>query len=269
MKKILILLPALLLAFSLNAQNRQFTKITVASWNIGHFALGQSGDTRLSHDELKFHQQSYRAYFNDLNADILALVEYNPLMVNATDKNPAVVAREAILSNYRDAQVGPKYSYNCNAIFSNGIEVLGTDTVMFSKMVQKRYYLVTSMRIDGDIVKVVSTHLDWNQGENGAPYRELQIKELIDAFKGDKYVIMCADWNTSKPTEYDAFIEAGYDMANHGYLGDLNTYPAGTAPRSAIDNIITKGFAISNIAVVNNAMLSDHCLIKADLTKLP
>ena len=246
MKRIIILLPALLLAFCLNAQNRQFTKITVASWNIGHFALGQSGDTRLSHDELKFHQQSYRAYFNDLNADILALVEYNPLMVNATDKNPAVVAREAILSNYRDAQVGPKYSYNCNAIFSNGIEVLGTDTVMFSKMVQKRYYLVTSMRIDGDIVKVVSTHLDWNQGENGAPYRELQIKELIDAF-----------------------IEAGYDMANHGYLGDLNTYPAGTAPRSAIDNIITKGFAISNIAVVNNAMLSDHCLIKADLTKLP
>ena len=38
-------------------------------------------------------------------------------------------------------------------------------------------------------------------------------------------------------------------------------------PRSYLDNIITKGFAISNVHVINNAMLSDHCLIKADLTK--
>ena len=269
MKNITAMLSVLLLAFGINAQGSRFTKITVASWNIGHFALGKSGDTKLTHDVLDFNSQAYRALLNAVGADILALVEYNPLMVNATDDKPAVEARKAILSNYRDAQIGPKYSYNCNAVFSNGIRVLGVDTVMFSKMVQKRYYLVTTMLLDGDTVKVVSTHLDWNQGENGAPYRELQIKELIDAFKGDKYVIMCADWNTSKTTEYDAFIEAGYDMANHGYLGDLNTYPAGTAPRSAIDNIITKGFAISNIAVVNNAMLSDHCLIKADLTKLP
>lgn len=268
MKKTFLFLSALCLVLSLNAQNHHFTKITVASWNIGHFALGQSGDTRLTHDELKFHQDSYRTLFNDLNADILALVEYNPLMVNATESKPAVEAREAILSNYRNAQIGPKYSYNCNAIFSNGIEVLSTDTIMFSKMVQKRYYIVTTMRLDGDIVKVVSTHLDWNQGENGAPYRAIQIQELIEAFKGDKYVIMCADWNTSKSSEYDAFTEAGYDMANHGYLGDLNTYPAGTSPRSSLDNIITKGFAISNVSVINNALLSDHCLIKADLTKL-
>ena len=67
---------------------------------------------------------------------------------------------------------------------------------------------------------------------------------------------------------FDAFIEAGYDMANHGYLGDILTYPAGSAPRSCYDNIITKGFAHSNVKVINNVMLSDHCLIKSDLTKL-
>lgn len=270
MKKISVLFALLaMVCLSLGAQNKTFTKFTVASWNIGHFALGKSGDTTLNHSVLDFYKQSYRAYFNDLNADILALVEYNPLMVNATDKLSAVVARDAILSNYHEAQVGPQYSYNCNAIFSNGFEVLSTDTIMFAKMVQTRYYLVTTMRMDGDIVKVVSTHLDWNQGDNGAPYRAIQIKELIEAFKNDKYVIMCADWNTGETTEFDAFIEAGFDMANHGYLGDLVTYPAGLSPRKAIDNIITKGFAISNVKVINNAMLSDHCLIKADLTKLP
>ena len=270
MKKTIILLTlCALMSLSLNAQDKHFTKITVASWNIGHFALGKSGDTKLTHAVLDFYKQTYRAFFNELNADILALVEYNPLIVNATETQAAVDAHEAILSNYRDAQIGPKYDYNCNAIFSNGIEVLRTDTVMFSKMVQTRYYLVTTMRLDGDIVKVVSTHLDWNQGENGAPYRAIQIQELIDTFKNDKYVIMCADWNTSNGTsEYDAFIKAGYDMSNHGYLGDILTYPAGSNPRSYLDNIITKGFAHSNVKVINNAMLSDHCLIKADLTKL-
>lgn len=267
-KSITILALLAFICLGLQAQNRHFTKITVASWNIGHFALGKSGDTKLTHAVLDFYKQTYRTYFNDLNADILALVEYNPLMVNATESQAAVDAHEAILSNYRDAQIGPKYDYNCNAIFSNGIEVLRTDTVLFSKMVQKRYYLVTTMRLDGDIVKVVSTHLDWNQGENGAPYRAIQIQELIEAFKNDKYVIMCADWNTSKSEEFDAFIEAGYDMANHGYLGDIFTYPAGSAPRSCYDNIITKGFAHSNVKVINNVMLSDHCLIKSDLTKL-
>ncbi|MBR1793609.1 MAG: hypothetical protein IJ764_08245 [Bacteroidales bacterium] len=269
MKKILLLLSASLLAVSLSAQERHFSKITVASWNIGHFALGKSGDTKLTHDVLDFNKQAYRALLNEVNADILALVEYNPLMVNATEDKPAVEAREAILSNYRDAQVGPKYSYNCNAIFSNGLRVLYTDTVMFSKMVQRRYYLVTTLLLDGDTVKVVSTHLDWNQGENGEPYRAIQIQEIIEAFRNDKYVIMCADWNTSKTAEYDAFAQAGYDMANHGYLGDIRTYPAGSNPRSCLDNIITKGFSVGHVSITNNPLLSDHCLIQADLTKLP
>lgn len=269
MRNIISLLAVLLLVFGLNAQGNRFTKITVASWNIGHFALGKSGDTKLTHDVLDFNCQAYRALLNDVGADILALVEYNPLMVNATDDKPAVDAHKAILSNYRDAQIGPKYSYNCNAIFSNGLQVLRTDTVMFSKMVQKRYYLVTTMLLDGDTVKVVSTHLDWNQGENGAAYRALQIQEIIEAFKHDKYVIMCADWNTGKPNEYDTFTQAGYDMANHGYLGDIRTFPAGASPRSCLDNIIVKGFAVSRVATVNNPLLSDHILIQADLTKLP
>lgn len=269
MKKTLILLAlSLLTALQLGAQNRHFTKITVASWNIGHFALGKAGDTQLTHAVLDFHKHAYRTLFNELNADILALIEYNPNMVNETDNQPAVEARDAILSNYQDAQIGPKYSYNCNAIFSNGIKVLRTDTVMFSKMVQQRYYLCTTMELDGDIVKVVSTHLDWNQGDNGAAYRTIQINELIEAFKDDKYVILCADWNTStSPSEYDAFTEAGYFMANHGYLGDIPTYPAGRAPKSILDNIIVKGFAVGNVSIVNDALLSDHCLIKADLTK--
>ena len=268
MKKTLSVLTLLFIALCTNAQSHHFTKITVASWNIGHFSLGQSSDTKLTHLTQKFYRQTYRAYFNDLNADILSLVEYNPLMVNADGDKSAIETHEAILPCYHDAQIGPKYGYNCNAIFSNGLQVLRTDTVPFTKMVQKRYYLVSTMLMDGDTVKVVSTHLDWNQGENGASYRTMQIEELIETFKNYRYVILCADWNTKTTNEYDTFFKAGYNMANHGYMGDLPTFPAGN-PNNALDNIIVKGFAISHVSIIDNAILSDHSLIKADLTKLP
>ena len=49
---------------ALNAQNKPFTKFTVASWNIGHFALGKSGDTTLKHNVLDFYKQTYKAIFN-------------------------------------------------------------------------------------------------------------------------------------------------------------------------------------------------------------
>lgn len=269
MKNYITLLTSLLMAFCLSAQGSRFSKITVASWNIGHFALGRSGDTQLSHDALDANRQAYREMLNGVGADILALVEYNPLMVNATAEQAAVEARAAILGNYHNAQIGPKHNYNCNAVFSNGFRVLSTDTVMFSKMVQTRYYLVSTMLLDGDTVKVVSTHLDWNQRENGAAYRALQIQELVEAFKNDKYVIMCGDWNVSKTSEYDPFKEAGYEMANHGHMGDIPTCPAGPSPRGAIDNIIVKGFSVGRVGTVNEAMLSDHVLIWAELVKEP
>ena len=42
-KSITILALLAFICLGLQAQDRHFTKITVASWNIGHFALGKSG----------------------------------------------------------------------------------------------------------------------------------------------------------------------------------------------------------------------------------
>lgn len=244
------------------------TKFTIASWNIGHFALGKKNDTNIQPHELSIKSLDYKLFFNEMNADILALIEYNPLFMNATNTIPSVVTRDAILSNYTNAQLGTKYKYNCNCLFSNGFTVLSSKEIKFSKMVQPRYYLCSNVIINGDLVKIVSTHLDWNEGKDGNADRTLQIQELIEAFKNNKYVILCGDWNVRNTSEYDPFLKAGYNMANHGYMGDLKTAPAGDSPTSCIDNIIVKGFAISNVQILNRPDLSDHCLIKADLTKL-
>lgn len=268
MKPFSIFALIIFLAAGLHAQDTPPVKFTVASWNIGHFSLGKATSSRIAPDEAEFFRQAYCRVLDKVNADILVLVEYAPMLVNSTNEQESVVARKAILGNYPDAEIGPSNGFNCNAIFSNGFKVLDSKSVHFKARVQRRYYQVSSMRIGGDIVKVVATHLDWNQKKKGARCRSEQIKTLIEAFKDDPYVILCGDWNVGDTAEYDAFLEAGYDMANHGKMGDLPTFRAGDAPRTCLDNIIAKGFAIDRVVVVNEPQLSDHCLIQADLTKL-
>src|SRR5574344_1948377 len=160
MRKYLILL-IFLCCSTLVIDGQHLCRINVASWNIGHFALGKKSDTKVSYAESEARKKAYRKLFNQVDADILCLLEYNPNFVNATDSTPAVIARDAILSNYRDAEIGNKYKYNCNAVFSNGIKILKTEEVMFKVMVQTRYYLVVTALLDGDVIKIVSTHLDW------------------------------------------------------------------------------------------------------------
>lgn len=82
-------------------------------------------------------------------------------------------------------------------------------------------------------------------------------------------------------SEYEPFIRAGYAMANHGYMGDLLTWPAGARAETVnglipdeteyavLDNIICKGFAGTGVHVRHRPDLSDHALIEASLTMLP
>ena len=255
----------LLIAVTMQAAE-PFTKITVASWNIGHFALGKAADSRIALDDAPDKALAYRRFIDAVGADIMAVVEYSPEFVRDADGQMLLPARDEVFAGYTNAIVGPKWDYNGNAIFSNGFPLSVGETTRFAKATQPRYYLATDIVIGGETVKFVSTHLDWNQGEHGAEYRATQIKEIIEAFDAYPYVILCADWNVGNPAEYDAFLRAGYRMASHGTVGDLLTYPAGDNPRSALDNIIVKGFIPSRVRVLNEPSLSDHCLIVADLT---
>src|SRR5574344_1255244 len=77
-----------------------FTKFTLASWNIGHFALGKHGDTQLTFEEAPQKMQEYRAFLNSVGADMIAVLEYSPDFVHASDGKSAISAREAVFGNY-------------------------------------------------------------------------------------------------------------------------------------------------------------------------
>ena len=248
-------------------------KLRVAHWNVGHFSLGTHYDTRITHDNYEVMRQKWAVRINSIDADIMMCCEYNTNFVNASGDDAAITARNAVFTSamYSRAYIGTKpssNSYSQQALFSN-MELADVRQVTYPNTTQAgRYYLVGTMMLNGVPVKVVETHLDFNQGTTGEGNRALQIQKLIADFADDDYVIIGGDFNVASATEYDSFANAWYRMMNHGYLGDIKTAPSGDSPTSPIDNIMCKGFAVNGIQIVNDAELSDHCCIYADLTML-
>lgn len=239
-------------------------KIRVAQWNLGHFALGKSYDTKISQDRFTEMQRKWTETISNIDADVFCCCEYNTNFVNSGNNHDAVTAREALFPQYQFAYIGSKpyaTSYMQTAIFSR-LPIKNIKQHVYRHTVQSgRYFQYGDLSMNGKTVKVVATHLDFNQGANGAAYRKDQINELMDFFSSDPFVIICADWN-GVLTSYGIIEESGYTIANR----DVNTYPSGSSPQWPLDNIICKGFDISAVRFVNDASLTDHAAIYAEFT---
>lgn len=248
-------------------------KLRVAHWNVGHFALGAAAHPSITHDDYAAMRLKWANAINDIGADILMCCEYSPNIVDADGDNAAISARTAIfpVSVYPYAYIGSRpsaNSYMMTAIFCKTPLHRIRERIYAHTVQAGRYYQAGTMLLNGRYVQIAETHLDWDQGTNGATYRAEQIQELIAAFSSYEHVIIAADFNVTTPDEYDAFVQAGFSMVNHAYLGDLPTYHAGADAKRPIDNILIKGFAINSVRIINDATLSDHCGIYADLTMI-
>lgn len=232
--------------------------IVVVHWNIGHFSLGKAPDTTISTDEADNMTSKYKELLDSVNADILGICEYNPTFSVNGDKTSSL-----LFNNYPFQCIGPKYSYNCNAIFSR-TKLHDTNVQFYKKCVQERYYIESRLIINMHDVYFVETHLDWNQGTMGKGSRTEQISELVNRYKDTPYVIICGDMNIASLDELQPVIEAGFSLANRGEQGVYYTYPA-SKPYSSIDHIIVKGFKILDVKTTGDARLSDHLLIKCIL----
>lgn len=165
--------------------------------------------------------------------------------------------------------------------------------------IAKCYARYATVNINGKQVVIASTHLNWAQNNDAVASRTTEIEALISWLENEPYVILMGDFNTngiykaSGKTEqeyfdgvndFDPFLEAAFTLANHGAWGDFKTSPATYArpdsnfqvPTSCLDNIIVKGFSMSNVQVLDMAALgpntvdvgsiTDHCGIMCDLT---
>lgn len=244
-------------------------KLRIAHWNIGHFSLGANDNSSITHEQYPEMRQKWAEAINSINADIMLCCEYSNNIVNASGSDEAISARDTIFSIYKYAwtSLAPsETSLLASAIFSNH-KMYRVSAVPFAhRSTPGRHYYVGTLLIGGTIIKIVETHLDLHgNGSDADTNRALQIQQLIDDFADFDHVVIGGDFNVNSTSEYDAFVEAGYQMANLGYLGRINTHPSGT-PTTPLDNIMCKGMAINGIKIVNEETLTDHCCIYADFT---
>lgn len=256
-------------------------RLKVASWNIGGFSLGTSGDPTITPQTFDEMRGKWRQAINDLGMDLMLCCEYNTRFMDAQGGYPAVSARDAVFNEsiFRYAEIGPEIpanKYMQTAIFSN-IPLSESQIVYFTQSEQAgRYYQLSSIMLNGVAVTLISTHLDFVPGgstpeetERIHQVRISQINELLDACANSSHAIICGDFNTNRDDhrdDFNLFINAGFNAANHGYLGDICTWPAGDGPHAVLDNVLCKGFTISKVGTLNDATLSDHICIYGDCT---
>ena len=241
-----------------------------ASWNIGHFALGGAGASKIKPADGPARAEVYRAFLAEVGADAIGVAEYS----DAFTTDGAMRAPEAVFGKYPVFKVGPHNSYQWNSQFFREGKVVDSRTFDYPKRDQRVYYIATRVEMAGREIVFVATHLDWKSPDKRAD----QLRILAETFAGEKYVVVSGDFNVccvggkvvespSAADEFAVFAKAGYSLANDG---SLVTWPAGklgTSPRRcAIDNIMTKGFSISDVKVWDRGDLSDHALISARLT---
>lgn len=256
--------------------------VRVMAWNIGHFCVGSNHTTNITNANYDEKMKQWKKVLNASCANILLLSEYNDSFGSHTVDGETVTenAYDVLFSAYYDdISKTSQNAYVCNAILAKGTLSNG-NTVAYTERGQAMNYRVAEISIGGKTVKLVATHLDWTQNENYAVYRAAQIQQLITAFKDEPYVIIGGDFNVDASSEFDAFKTNGFSMLNHDKLGDICTYPAtganaintsinnkyGASPEIVLDNIIVKGFAMSNVRLIDEGSLTDHCGVMCDLT---
>ena len=236
----------------------------VATWNIGHFAMGKGCNPAVEVADSAVRAAEYREKIAAIGVGILGVSEYDPVF-DMTGR----LATNAVFASFPFVAEGPKNEYQCNAVFAR-FPIVRREVVDYEARCQKTYFLDTVVKIGTNEVHYVQTHLDWNSSEAAADARPRQIRQLIDHFKDVPHVIISGDWNVYGAGEYYPFLMAGYKLANCGSFGCIDTIKGVDmrmpCRRYPLDNIVMKGFCIKNVFVDDvEFKLSDHTILGCEL----
>ena len=244
------------------------TTFTVASWNIGHYSMGNNKNTKLTDDQYATEKAKFDAYIGSLGADVLILNEYSKLFT------PSHAARYLFL-DYGCPFEGEQRNYSCNALYSKlplknvtlrEFACNTPETVLHTTVIKATdyYYITGELTVDGKTVTIVGLHLAFHDNLYPDTVCIAQMDELLATFADTERVIILGDWNAYHAEYYDRFAEAGYTVANDGsYLTCTGSRTGGL--EWPVDNIIVKGVTMTDFHVVNTS-LSDHIAVVATIT---
>lgn len=266
-----ILLISLALLSGCVGIGQQPVSFKMASWNIGHYALGKDWQSKVKPQEWKDRAKAYADFLEEVDADYLGVCEYS----GAFTVDGQIPADRVVFGRYDRMMIGPHHGWQWNAAFWKGFVKRGDAVKCYARHLQDVYYIANRVEIGGREVVFVQTHLDWGtQFEGHEQDRAEQMKELIADFAAEKRVVISGDFNVGirfrdptkksldNPAEYQVFAAAGFTLGNDGRH---KTAPSGRCS-NALDNIIVKGVRLSDFRVYDRADLSDHALVSATIT---
>lgn len=291
-------------AYAINERPVGPATLRVLQYNIGHFNMGMANgevcyigannDTTKAYPQFFNYAtqlQRWKDRIGGIDADIISMPEYNVYFGYNGIKVSTIDT--GIFSLYNHLSVGAIAADGWwqNTLASKLPMADAADIPLGSTFSWKAYVRLATVTIGGKTVKIGATHLNWRDYNS----RQVELKSLVKMFKDDPYVILMGDFNTIGPSggtawqglqEFDIFRDGftengvtyngGFTLAN-STDNPLLTSPATNSrpdssgsqvPNSYIDNIIVKGFTMSNITVIDDGTITDHCGLYCDLTMI-
>lgn len=242
--------------------NINVNRVRVMSFNIGGFdyGTGQGIPTSVYDEKLA----NWKKFLMQNKCDIIAIQEFYDYL----NKGNTVSSGDVLFN--------PLYWYNTRGYMNvitytkmPALNYIDDQYLGSSDESTKRGYTITHHLINNKLVCVANVHLWYVPSD--ASVRANQISELLTLLAGEKYVIICGDFNAASESEYNAFVSAGYTLLNGGYAGwnyTWNANPAYVGTKYYSDNIIvSSNIVMENFEVLDvfDDLTSDHKPIVADL----
>lgn len=250
------------------------TKLRVMTYNIGHYSdAGGSQNSPVTVEQYEQIKMKWRKLMYDVEADIIGLQEYSRVFCSG---NGALSLDTIYKDLFKNSFEGTQRRYSCNAFYSN-YEVISvelkeyecnkTANITHTSAIKATdyYYLMADMVINGKELCVIITHLAFDL--NNVQVELDQINELITILDTKERVIILADFNVHHGVSgMDAFVNAGYTIANNGYIGNIQTYPYPNVTKT-LDNVVcSKNIKVKKVLADFVPMnTNDHIPFVADI----
>lgn len=224
------------------SKNSGTARFRVLSWNIGHYAKGNNGSSTITEDTYESQKREFRKVFNKYGADIVGLCEYSSIFYGEE------TATDAILPQYQYKSIAPTESGFVGLALYSAIKM-----TKYAEYSVGNGYTAYESHIDvaGKDVIVCICHLPWQSHD----LNKAAISTILSRYDEHPYVVVMGDLNFNTGYEEDdakMFTDAGYQVANWGYLGKILTSYNNKIASNYLDNVCVKGGSILHTEVLQN-----------------
>lgn len=190
--------------------NKLPLKLTVGTYNVGHFNQGRLGGFQGTGKMAKAELNNWKRWIGQQGLDILGLNEWNIFF----DKDSTYNATNQLLTPYYShIYFGKKTRWIYNGIATN----LKLQNIKQENFGGDYYAIIGEWKINDEIIHIISVHLPWQK-----QWHSESLKSLIELLKKYDYFICMGDMNAFDDDQL-LFVKNGFNMANGGNMGWFST----------------------------------------------